>query len=136
MQNSTESINEIKSLEKKYWDSMILRDYETAVELTDFPCIVAGERGTHAFSREEFKKLLMGEDGKIKDFKFDEDSFEVRQISRDTAVIAYKLNCTFQHDGKDKTIEAVDTSTWVKKNGKWLCAMHTEVEMKKNKSRS
>jgi hypothetical protein len=29
-------------------------------------------------------------------------------------------------DGKPVTIDAADASTWVRRNGKWRCAMHAE----------
>jgi hypothetical protein len=29
-------------------------------------------------------------------------------------------------DGKPLSLDAADTSTWVKKDGEWLCAAHTE----------
>jgi hypothetical protein len=29
-------------------------------------------------------------------------------------------------DGKPTTLEAFDSSVWVRRNGNWLCAAHTE----------
>ena len=29
-------------------------------------------------------------------------------------------------DGKPLTLDAADTSTWVRREGRWLCALHTE----------
>ena len=29
-------------------------------------------------------------------------------------------------DGKPLTLEAADASTWVRRDGRWLCALHTE----------
>lgn len=122
-------MQEILNLEKRFWSAMSENDFENALDLTDFPCVLASSRGTHSYDQQEFKKMFEAGQGKIKDFQFDDSSVEIRQLSPDTAVIAYKIKSTFSHEGTDKTIEAVDTSTWVKRGDKWTCAMHTETEL-------
>jgi len=42
------------------------------------------------------------------------------------AVIAYKVREELVVDGKATTMEAFDSSVWVNRGGKWMCAMHTE----------
>ena len=58
--------------------------------------------------------------------RFDLDDVQVRVLNDDTAVVAYKVREEMTVEGKPLTLEAADASTWVRKNGKWLCAMHTE----------
>jgi hypothetical protein len=41
-------------------------------------------------------------------------------------VIAYTVREELTVDGKPLTMEAADASTWVKKDGNWVCALHTE----------
>ena len=50
-------------------------------------------------------------------------------LTPDTVVIAYQVHTSVNKDGESKMIDAVDTSTWIRKNGEWLCAMHTETEL-------
>ena len=47
-------------------------------------------------------------------------------LSEDVAVIAYRVKELLTVDGKPITIDAADSSTWVRRNGQWVCALHTE----------
>jgi hypothetical protein len=42
------------------------------------------------------------------------------------AVLAYKVREALTVDGKPVTFEAADASTWVRRDGQWVCALHTE----------
>ena len=46
--------------------------------------------------------------------------------SIDRKTLAYKVREKLTVDGKPVTLEASDASTWVRKNGRWVCALHTE----------
>jgi len=128
MQNKDISL-EIMNLEKQYWDAMSSHDLQAAVNLTDFPCIVSSEHGVQSVDREQFEKMFSSHEGSFSSWKIDESKAQVRQIGPDTAVIAYSVHASVVKDGKTQEIDAVDTSTWVKKNDKWVCAMHTETLM-------
>lgn len=133
MRNQTASNEEILGLERKFWDSMCRDDFDGIMGLTDFPCLLAGPQGSKAFEKDEFRKMFEAGRGKMKNYRFDDDSVEVRQLSPDTAVIAYKVKSTFLQDGREKTVEAADTSTWIRRDGHWACAMHTETELPRAK---
>jgi hypothetical protein len=47
-------------------------------------------------------------------------------LDDNTGVIAYKVIEHLLVEGKPMTLHANDSSVWVKQNGEWLCAMHTE----------
>jgi len=51
---------------------------------------------------------------------------KVLLVSDDVAVLAYKVHEDLTVDGKNVSMDAADCSTWVNKNGRWLCAAHTE----------
>jgi hypothetical protein len=51
---------------------------------------------------------------------------QVRVLGDDAAIIAYKVKELLTVDGKSLTIEAADSSTWVRREGQWVCALHTE----------
>lgn len=118
--------SEILSLEKKYWNAMRERDLKTAMDLTDFPCLVAGANGVFSVDRDEFQEIFASNQGAMSEFRFEEDNAEIHQVGPDTAVIAYKVHSTVLKDKESKTIDAVDASTWIRRDNKWLCAMHTE----------
>jgi len=49
-----------------------------------------------------------------------------RSLSDDVAVIAYKVHEKVTVEGKTLAFEAADCSTWVRRDGRWVCAVHTE----------
>ena len=54
---------------------------------------------------------------------------EVQQLSSDAAIIGYNVHTVVRHEGEELTLDAADASTWVKKNGSWVCALHTEAPL-------
>ena len=51
---------------------------------------------------------------------------QVRFIGDDVAIVAYKVDERVVVDGKTLPVNANDSSVWVRRNGEWLCALHTE----------
>ena len=50
----------------------------------------------------------------------------VRLLGDDVAIVAYTVREELTVDGKPLTLEAADSSTWVRRDGRWVCALHTE----------
>jgi hypothetical protein len=50
----------------------------------------------------------------------------VQFLNEDIALVAYKVKERLTVEGKPLSLEANDSSVWVRRNGEWLCAMHTE----------
>ena len=48
------------------------------------------------------------------------------RISDEVAVVAYRVHEDMTVDGKPLSLDAADTSVWVRKGGRWLCTVHTE----------
>jgi hypothetical protein len=55
----------------------------------------------------------------------------VRTIADGVAVIAYKVSEEIVIDGETQTLEAFDSSVWVRRDGGWVCAAHTETPAEK-----
>jgi hypothetical protein len=53
------------------------------------------------------------------------DGAQVRLLQDDIAIVAYQVHEELTVDGKPVTLDA-DSSIWVRRNGRWLCALHTE----------
>lgn len=120
---------EILELEKKYWSAMESHDYETVNSLTRFPCIIAGESGVQSVDEASFKKMFdSGEGSKIKVVGI---SHAIIQVIENTALIAYQIEFAHPADGKPSSSTCACSSTWLKENGRWLCCLHTEAEIKK-----
>jgi hypothetical protein len=116
---------DLLQLEKRYWQAIKDRDLETARSLTDFPCLVAGKHGTRLVDEETYGEMMSSESMKLRDFAIAEDA-NVRFLSEDVAVVAYRVREDMLLDGTETTLDAADTSTWVRREGAWRCAAHTE----------
>jgi uncharacterized protein (TIGR02246 family) len=115
---------EILALEERYWDAMRDGDIDAALELTTDPCIVTGPQGVASIDKKTFTKMMKDAEWTIADYEIRDA--EVQRVSDDVAVIAYKVREDITVDGEDLELEAAEASTWVRKNGAWLCAMHAE----------
>ena len=116
---------ELIELEREYWQAMMDGDVETAIRLTDTPCIVAGPQGIGSFGRKDFEEMFRSPSWKLLAFKLKEGA-KMRKVSDDVAVLAYEVHEELSVDGKPVTLEAADCSTWVRRDGRWACASHTE----------
>ena len=116
---------ELLELERRYWQAMKDRDVETALELTEFPCIVAGPSGTMRVERPVFEQMMREAKYRIRAVELDPGA-QVRMLTDDVGIVAYKLKEEVTLDGKKLTLEATDASTWVRRDGTWRCALHTE----------
>lgn len=114
----------ILELENEFWESMKANNTEAALKLSADPCLVAGSQGVARIKKKDFAKMMSEGNWKLLDFHLDDVKFE--QISDDVAVICYKVHEDLTVDGKPVSLDAADTSTWVRKNGNWVCAMHSE----------
>ncbi|MFZ5669848.1 MAG: nuclear transport factor 2 family protein [Pseudomonadota bacterium] len=116
---------ELLTLERRFWQSMMDKDRKAADDLTDFPCIVAGPQGVASLDKKAFAATLEAGNWEIRDFAFGDD-VQVRRLSDDVALIAYKVREKLTVDREPVTLEAAETSVWVRRDGRWRCAMHTE----------
>jgi len=119
---------QIIELEKKYWQGMENHDYETVRNLTRFPCIIAGKTGVRSVDEETFKKMFESGDGaKIK--VVDLSNVEAQTLDDNSAVIAYIIELGIIDDKQKAPMKCACTSTWIKENNNWVCALHTEAEL-------
>jgi len=115
---------EIVQLEKQYWQGIKDKNIEACERLTDFPCLVAGAHGVARVPKEKFKGIMESGNYKLNNFEFNES--EVRMLTDDVALHAYKVHQDLIVEGKPITLDAAQSSTWIRRNGKWACALHTE----------
>ena len=118
---------EILALENKYWTSIRENDMATADKLTDDPCIITGPQGASRIDKATFRKMMVKPTWTLLDYEI--KNAEVEQLSNDVAIIGYNVHVVARHEGEEVTLDAADASTWVKKNGSWVCALHTEAPL-------
>lgn len=116
---------EILELEKSYWQAMADKDVEAAMRMTDFPCLIAGATGVRSVTEDDYKKMMSGAKYTLRAFEVKDDA-QVRMLTDDVAVIAYNVHEELTLDGKPLAMDASDASTWVRRNGRWVCALHAE----------
>jgi hypothetical protein len=112
-------------LERQYWQALKDKDVDACLDLTDEPCIITGPQGVGEIDHQTYKQMMNDATYEVLDFQIDDD-VKVRMLGRNTAILAYKVREKMTVDGEPVTIEAADTSTWVRRDGDWKCALHTE----------
>lgn len=119
---------QIIELEKKYWKAMENHDYEMVKNLTLFPCIIASKNGIQSVDESKFKKMFESGDGdKIKVVNISD--VESKLITENTAIIGYQIELGIGGDKQNSSMKCACTSTWIKQNNHWVCALHTEAEL-------
>ncbi len=117
---------ELLDLEKQYWQAIKNKDVDTALRLTDDPCLIAGAQGVRRIDKQTFVSMMKAMPSTLHDFVVKDDA-QVRLLHDDVAILAYSVHEELTTPaGKSVTLDAADTSTWVRRDGQWLCAMHTE----------
>jgi hypothetical protein len=117
---------ELLELERKFWEAMKDKDATAASSMTDDQCIVVGAQGVSAIDPKTMGRMTAEGEWTIERYTFDDQKTEVRFLSDDVAVVAYSVNEDLSVAGSPVTIEANDASVWVRRNGSWRCALHTE----------
>jgi len=116
---------ELVDLENQYWQAIKDKDVDAAMALTDSSCIVAGASGVASIDRKAFAGMLNSSVWTLNEFELIGD-VQVRALTDDVAIVAYKVKEQLTVEGKPLTFEAADASTWVRRDGRWVCALHTE----------
>jgi hypothetical protein len=116
---------ELLSLETRYWQALKDKDVEAALELTAFPCVIVGAQGVGLVEKSTYETMMQNATWSIENFKIGDD-VHVEMLGRNTAIVAYSVYEDLTVDGESLSIEAADASTWVRRDGRWLCALHTE----------
>ena len=115
---------ELLDLERQYWQAMKEKDVDAAMRLTDDECIVTGAQGIARINRQSLSNMLKNAPYILHEFELKDP--EVRQLQDDVAILAYKVHEELTVDGKPVKLDAADASTWIRRDGRWRCALHTE----------
>jgi uncharacterized protein (TIGR02246 family) len=118
--------SELLELERQYWQAIQDRDGDVCARLSDEEVIVTGAQGVNKLDRKTLRQMMdEGDQYTLRSFTLDED-VQVHRLSADVAVLAYKVHEELTVDGEPVSLDAADASTWVRRDGRWLCALHTE----------
>ena len=115
---------ELLEVETQYWQAIKDKDAAAAMRLTDTPCIVTGAQGIRQIDKQALSQVMNAAPYTLDEFQVDD--VQVRLLRDDVAIVAYKVQEKLTVDGKPVSLEAADSSTWVRRDGRWVCALHTE----------
>ena len=117
---------ELLDLERRFWDAMKAKDAPNAARMTDDGCIVVGAQGVSAIDRQTMAKLTAEGEWELQTYAIQDKNAQVRFIADDVAIVAYSVNESVVVDGETVPVQANDSSVWVRRDGEWRCALHTE----------
>lgn len=118
--------NELLEQETRFWNAMKEKDAGAAARMTDDGCIVVGAQGVSAIDGPTMAKLTEEGSWDLERYAFDEESTQVRLLGESVAIVAYTVSERVAVDGESIPVRAHDSSVWVRADGEWRCALHTE----------
>lgn len=116
--------HEIEQLETDFWQSIVDGDAAAATALLTEPALMVSSHGGMQFDHAGYTKMATNPPYRLVSFALSD--FNVLFPREDVAIATYKVDQQVKHDGKKTRMPAVDSSTWVKVEGRWKCAAHTE----------
>ena len=117
---------ELVDVERRFWNAMKEKDADTASELTDEQCVIVGAQGVSAIDAKTMAKLTSEGTWELEQYSFDEQKRQIRFLTDDIAIVAYPVRERVIVDGQTLPVVANDSSVWVRRDGQWRCALHTE----------
>jgi hypothetical protein len=115
---------ELLGLERAYWDSMISKDPKVASKLTADESLMVGAQGVRSVTSDAIGEMVQSDGWKVTSYRFSD--VKVKAVGRDTAIVAYHVVEEMEVEGKPLKLEANDASVWTRRDGKWVCVLHTE----------
>jgi hypothetical protein len=115
---------ELIALEDRFWTALLEGDGDTAAALIDEPCVVLGAQGTGELDKETLAGMIANAPYQIVDYHLGD--IAVRLVGDNMAILHYKVTEEIVVDGQPVTLEAFDSSVWVRHGDTWLSVMHTE----------
>ena len=115
---------ELVKLERQYWQAIKDKDVDAIMRLTDDPCIVTGAQGVGRLDHKAFRGMMKDASWSLREFELAD--VQVGLLRDDVAVVAYVVTEELNVGNQPLTLKAADSSTWVRRDGRWVCAVHTE----------
>ena len=125
--SNLDPVQEIIELERALWDALRDEDVDTTIALTLDPVILVGPEGHGLLDHLLVEDMLRSSLDKIERYQLHEGP-RVQFPARDVAVISYGLTqeVTLGVGGETVLLESIETSTWVRRRGRWQIALHTD----------
>jgi ketosteroid isomerase-like protein len=115
--------HELLAQERAYFDAVRTKDESTILRLTADGCLVTDRSGIRVIDGRTVHETLESAGGSTARYEIDESRAEAVAVTDEVAVLSYRLRTA--SDGGTPA-ETYDTTVWLRANGGWLCAAHTE----------
>lgn len=113
---------ELLDLEKKYWTAIMEKDAVAALHLSHEHCVLTGSQGACQVDPVALREIMDAVPWILDDFEL--QGLHVSLVKEDVAIVSYKVRESLIVEGRPMGIEAADSSTWIRSEGRWLCARH------------
>lgn len=126
----TAASKDLVSLEKKFWQSLVDEDTDTALSMLAEPSMMVSSHGAMKFDHNQFRE--MAEKGSMVIKSYELSDMNVEFPNDDLAVLTYRVKQQMAQRGtSSKPIqqEMADSSVWARQSGTWRCVMHTETPL-------
>lgn len=120
---------QIIELEEKFWNSIRDRDTSVALKLLTEPALMVSSKGAMKFDHAGYRKMAENDAFKLLDFEL--SKVQVIFPDEEVAIIAYQADENTEMSGKKMSSTKSYSSTWLRKDSSWKCAVHTEALMDK-----
>ena len=119
--NASEQRSQIEGLERAFWDSMVAGRPEVATGMLTEPAVMVSGHGAMKFDHAGYTRMARDDRYKLVDYTI--TNMDVVFPRDDVAVATYQVDQRMEMQGKPQQMNVYDTSTWVKVDGQWRCAM-------------
>src|SRR5260370_37325607 len=110
----------VVGLAKEYWKAIKDNDSHAVEELTDDTCLVVGPEGISELDRESLVEMMKAPPYELRSYDIDDKDMKVMSVGNNVAIVAYKVREELMMDGERSTLEALDSTVWVRRNAKWV----------------
>ncbi|MDO5506319.1 MAG: nuclear transport factor 2 family protein [Pseudoxanthomonas suwonensis] len=115
---------DIIQLERHFWTALRDGHLDIAAELLDEDALSVAGHGIVRFTPAAYRAMAELGDARLTAFTFSDETVVFPRP--DVAVIAYSARQSFTMDGHEHHMQVHDTTTWVRKDGRWRAVAHTE----------
>jgi hypothetical protein len=116
----------LQKLERKFWQSLVDKDFATAEDLLASPALMVSTHGSRKFDHAGYRQ--MAADGSMTLQSFVLGDMDVLMPTDSTAILTYDVKQVIARKGEQagKEQQMHDTSTWIRRGDSWRCVAHTE----------
>jgi uncharacterized protein DUF4440 len=108
---------ELMDLEHAFWEAMQKKDARTAGRLSGDSCVVVGPQGVAEITPPAMESMVRDAGYELKSYRIDARNTHIRKLADNVALVAYKVDEALTVEGKPVSLEAYDSSVWVRRNG-------------------